>query len=101
MNVCDLRKVLGLPDLSSDTDSVNEMKQNSTEESNIQPNSLMCNNSGMRHFRVRRQSMEQLDLIKVFVWFLVFFFSFLFYDSLCCSLSVIVVVLLFVIFLLN
>ena len=51
MNVSDLRKVLGLP--SSD------LSPDSLELVSSQPS------PGLRRYRVRRQSMEQLDLLKV------------------------------------
>jgi hypothetical protein len=47
MNVSDLRKVLGLP------------------TSDLSPDSLELVSPGIQRYRVRRQSMEQLDLFKV------------------------------------
>lgn len=47
MNVSDLRKVLGLP------------------VSDLSPDSLELVSPGLQRYRVRRQSMEQLDLFEV------------------------------------
>lgn len=47
MNVSDLRKVLGLP------------------TSDLSPDSLELVSPGLQRYRVRRQSMEQLDLFEV------------------------------------
>lgn len=53
MNITDLRRMLGLPEMS-DSESLPEL-----------PSSTDTNDSGSRQFRVRRQSMEQLNLIKL------------------------------------
>lgn len=68
MNVSDLRKMLGLPDFQADTDSNADVKSTTgSDDLNVQPTSInSISTSSSRHFRVRRQSMEQLDLIKVF-----------------------------------
>lgn len=71
MNVSDLRKMLGLPDVPIDADSLSDVRSADSDDAVSQTRS---SNSGSRHFRVRRQSMEQLHLIKVF---LLFFISFL------------------------
>lgn len=75
MNIIDLRKHLGLPDFVDDADTSSEAPS-STGSENTQVNSL----SNSRVVRVRRQSMEQLDLIKVFVLFIYFLHRF----SFCC-----------------
>lgn len=54
MNVSDLRKALGLP--------VDELSPTSLELVSALSNQP---SPGLRRYRVRRQSMEQLDLIKV------------------------------------
>lgn len=54
MNVSDLRKALGLP--------VDELSPSSLELVSALSNQP---SPGLRRYRVRRQSMEQLDLIKV------------------------------------
>lgn len=53
MNIADLRRMLGLPEMS-DSESLPEL-----------PSSTDTNDSSSRQFRVRRQSMEQLNLIKL------------------------------------
>lgn len=81
MNVSDLRKMLGLPDLPDEDDSAMDGEGNTNEPdnavqstSNVTRESSGSNNS--RQIRVRRQSMEQLDLIKVFVCsFIILFFT--------------------------
>lgn len=73
MNVSDLRKMLGLPDIPIEADSLSDVR--STADSDDAVSQTRSSNSSSRHFRVRRQSMEQLDLIKVF---LLFFIRFLF-----------------------
>lgn len=52
--------MLGLPEIALDSDSENETTKL------VEEISAQSNNSNSRHYRVRRQSMEQLDLIKVF-----------------------------------
>lgn len=78
INIIDLRKVLGLPDLSFDSDSEIECQtKRSSDENNSSSGhsqSTAINNSS-RQFRVRRQSMEQLDLIKVFFFIILLFLS--------------------------
>lgn len=60
VNIADLRKLLGLPRLSDDEDHVLVSDaENSTDSENTQVN------GNSRMVRVRRQSMEQLDLIKI------------------------------------
>jgi G-protein signaling modulator 2 len=58
MNVEDLRKILGMTEFSSDTESLPDISQ-------LVRTSTTSNNSLPRHYRLRRQSMEQLDLIKL------------------------------------
>lgn len=60
MNIIDLRKLLGLPEFVEDDESPSEAPS-STGSENTQVNSL----KDSRVIRVRRQSMEQLDLIKI------------------------------------
>ncbi|XP_037046634.1 G-protein-signaling modulator 2 isoform X1 [Bradysia coprophila] len=62
MNVSDLRKMLGLPDAPIDTGSLSDVRSADSDDAVSQTRS---SNSSSRHFRVRRQSMEQLDLIKL------------------------------------
>lgn len=59
--------MLGLPEIALDSDSENETTKL------VEEISAQSNNSNSRHYRVRRQSMEQLDLIKVFFYFLLLF----------------------------
>lgn len=76
MNVSDLRKLLGIEDKSEiDSPSPNGSKMimyNNTETAITSATATSASNSSnnstssRRQFRVRRQSMEQLDLIKVF-----------------------------------
>lgn len=69
MNVADLRKILNLPespDSSSETPSLKSISPNQVHDGTHQ-----------RIHRVRRESMEQLSLIKVVVFMFVFFFYFL------------------------
>lgn len=67
MNVSDLRKVLGMPELSVDDDTINNSESTSDgERSTATTNASSTRDTSSRLFRVRRQSMEQLDLIKVF-----------------------------------
>lgn len=75
MNVSDLRKMLGLPELTSDdNDSIDEVEiVLEPEKSESQSSSVR--DSSSRLIRVRRQSMEQLDLIKVY-YFLLFYLQF-------------------------
>lgn len=66
MNVSDLRKVLGIPDQSTqnDTTTINETT-NSCDKSTASGQMNKLRDTSSRLVRVRRQSMEQLDLIKV------------------------------------
>lgn len=82
MNVSDLRKVLGMPDLPSDDETIdNNDVTNQSKRNNSAPQiNNTSRESSSRQIRVRRQSMEQLDLIKVFfsVYFLFPSTSFIF-----------------------
>lgn len=80
----DLRKVLGMPEMSSfEFESFTENSQTEQQmggkegeedsEGSPTPGDVSSSSSGQRQFRVRRQSMEQLDLIKVFIFFLHFY----------------------------
>lgn len=60
INIADLRKLLGLPSLNEEEDPPSEA-HSSTGSENTQVNSA----TNSRILRVRRQSMEQLDLIKI------------------------------------
>lgn len=75
MNVSDLRKVLGMPDLPSDDEATdnNDVTNQSQKNSTAPQVNNTTRDSSSRQIRVRRQSMEQLDLIKV-----LFSFRFLF-----------------------
>lgn len=59
INIGDLKKVLNVPDSQSDTESLAELQQKL-----MQKNPPMTSGSSRMH-RLRRQSMEQLDLIKL------------------------------------
>lgn len=87
MNVSDLRKMLGLPDLPDEDDSAMENGESSANEAENAAPSVASNttrdSSSSRQIRVRRQSMEQLDLIKVFCLF--FFRLILFANFAPCS----------------
>lgn len=74
INIIDLNKILGLPDLSFDSDSEFETRKSDENSTSGQSNSIV-NSTATRQFRVRRQSMEQLDLIKVFCF--TFFYDFI------------------------
>lgn len=72
MNVSDLRKVLGMPDLPADinessTVDSNDITAQSQKSSSAPQVNNLTRDSQSRLIRVRRQSMEQLDLIKVFI----------------------------------
>lgn len=68
MNVSDLRKVLGMPDIPSEDESiVSNDVTNQSEKNSTAPAANTTRDSSSRQIRVRRQSMEQLDLIKVFL----------------------------------
>lgn len=77
VNIMDLRKVLGMPEMSSfEFDSITENSQTEQQlmmmkssDSGSTGEISSSSSSGQRQFRVRRQSMEQLDLIKVFMFF--------------------------------
>lgn len=76
MNVSDLRKVLGIPDVSTNESiDKNATIQSDKHDSNTRGNNTM-KDSTSRQIRVRRQSMEQLDLIKVFICLILFCFFF-------------------------
>lgn len=64
INIADLKKVLNVPDSHSDTDSIAELQQKLIK--NAQNSSTATSTtSNSRLHRLRRQSMEQLDLIKL------------------------------------
>ncbi|XP_055594329.1 G-protein-signaling modulator 2 [Uranotaenia lowii] len=79
MNISDLRKILGLPELpctdsasllaAVENDTVHELvatgNQNNTQLSSGSGGKLSVGGLGSKQHRVRRQSMEQLDLIKL------------------------------------
>lgn len=73
MNISDLRKILGLPELPVDGSSVVPLENDTLHELSSSQNTHLSGagaaKSGMsllsKQYRVRRQSMEQLDLIKV------------------------------------
>lgn len=90
LNVSDLRAMLGLPEAAMgdtadastesliasviDADDMPTQKLLPSANASVITTTSAANSSsggsssgGSRHFRVRRQSMEQLDLIKVFV----------------------------------
>lgn len=82
VNIMDLRKVLGMPEMSSfEFESFSENSHTeqqlkatgaaSTDDCGGSPETS-SSSSGQRQFRVRRQSMEQLDLIKVFILLFLF-----------------------------
>jgi G-protein signaling modulator 2 len=62
MNVSDLRKILGMPDFSPETETASTSEAASQESINEETSS---SRNLSKQFRMRRQSMEQLDLIKV------------------------------------
>lgn len=62
--------MLGLPEIALDSDSENETTKL------VEEISAQSNNSNSRHYRVRRQSMEQLDLIKVFYIIIFYYLNF-------------------------
>lgn len=64
INIADLKKVLNVPDSqTSDTESLIELQQKLMQKNQ---NTSSTTSSGMtRQHRLRRQSMEQLDLIKL------------------------------------
>lgn len=86
VNIMDLRKVLGMPEMSSfEFDSITEnsqteqlLKASDDSGGSPTPGETSSTSSGQRQFRVRRQSMEQLDLIKVFIFFCFGIYSFVF-----------------------
>lgn len=64
INIADLKKVLNVPDSQSETESLAELQQKLVKKS--QNTTTGSNNSSSsRMHRLRRQSMEQLDLIKL------------------------------------
>lgn len=62
INIADLKKVLNVPDSQSDTDSLLELQQKLIQKQSQQPSNVT---QSARIHRFRRQSMEQLDLIKL------------------------------------
>lgn len=71
MNVSDLRKMLGHPDQPSDDESMNGSTGRSESVRNGSGTVSSVNSShenASRKIRVRRQSMEQLDLIQVLIF---------------------------------
>lgn len=63
INIADLKKVLNVPDSQSDTESLAELQQKLMHKTQ---NASTSSSSGTsRIHRMRRQSMEQLDLIKL------------------------------------
>lgn len=62
INIADLKKVLNVPDSQSDTDSLLELQQKLLQKQSQQPANVT---QSARIHRFRRQSMEQLDLIKL------------------------------------
>lgn len=74
MNISDLRKIMGLDNsLSSNAEATltdtSELTDNQTPNEDVLSRTDSLSSTNSRHFRVRRQSMEQLDLIKVFFRF--------------------------------
>lgn len=83
VNIMDLRKVLGMPEMSSfefesfteNSQTEQQQQQKATDDNSRgsptpgETSSSSYESAGQRQFRVRRQSMEQLDLIKVFILF--------------------------------
>jgi G-protein signaling modulator 2 len=63
INISDLKKVLNVPDSQSDTESLLELQQKLMQKSQNAANSTTT--ALTRQHRLRRQSMEQLDLIKL------------------------------------
>lgn len=63
INIADLKKVLNVPDSQSDTESLAELQQKLMKKGQTTANTT--NSSSSRMHRLRRQSMEQLDLIKL------------------------------------
>jgi G-protein signaling modulator 2 len=64
INISDLKKVLNVPDTQSDTDSLLELQQKLMDK-NKNATSSSSSTTVPRQHRLRRQSMEQLDLIKL------------------------------------
>lgn len=62
INIADLKKILNVPDSQSDTDSLLELQQKLIQKQSQQPANVT---QSSRIHRFRRQSMEQLDLIKL------------------------------------
>ena len=87
VNIMDLRKVLGMAEMSSfEFESFTENSQTAEQKGSDDGVSggspppggdTSSTSSGQRQFRVRRQSMEQLDLIKVFIFLFCFIFPYL------------------------
>ncbi|XP_055638854.1 G-protein-signaling modulator 2 [Toxorhynchites rutilus septentrionalis] len=79
MNISDLRKILGLPEMLVDTSSIAAVENDTLQEltnQNTQSSATSALSGGgkagsvgggllSKQYRVRRQSMEQLDLIKL------------------------------------
>ena len=64
INIADLKKVLNVPDSQSDSESLVELQQKLIKKSQ-NTNTTTVSNTSSRMHRLRRQSMEQLDLIKL------------------------------------
>lgn len=64
INIADLKKVLNVPDSQSDTESLAELQQKLMRKGQNASTSSNISGSSRMH-RLRRQSMEQLDLIKL------------------------------------
>lgn len=76
MNISDLRKILGLPELPVDGGSGVPTENDTLQELPSSQNTQLSGAGAVKpgtgllskQYRVRRQSMEQLDLIKVYVY---------------------------------
>lgn len=67
INIGDLKKVLNMPETTSDTESLSELQQKLLQKgqsSNLVASTSTTSATSRMH-RLRRQSMEQLDLIKL------------------------------------
>jgi G-protein signaling modulator 2 len=68
INITDLKKVLNVPDTLSDTDSLLELQQklmHKNQNHTATSSNTSTTSALSRQHRLRRQSMEQLDLIKL------------------------------------
>lgn len=69
MNIMDLRNILGMPEISSPSVEINTIvnddKQSVKSGGSNSSQTNSQSNSSSRQYRMRRQSMEQLNLIKV------------------------------------